>query len=104
MTRAIDKGERRKEIAELISANGPMMATHVRGILFRRGVDLSEATVRAILRQMVVEKAIASAMVESRRSKRIVMYFVEGTPREAIAERVKAFDRSPNGFFAARIF
>ena len=91
-------------VATLVSNRGPMRSEEVRGGLFTLGTVVSEATVRKMLRLLVESGRLESKEMPSKRSKVVVLYFAPGTTFEAIAAKVRGFDRVPSGFSVGRSF
>lgn len=88
----------KKMAIEILTEEGPLRSEEVRRAFFRRGKDLSEPTVRKLLHLMVEEGAVESREFSSKRSKRTVLYFMQGVSEERLAEKVRTFDRLPSGF------
>lgn len=83
---------------QILKDEGPLRSEEVRGAFFRRGKTMSEPTARKVLHAMVEEGQISSRELVSKRSRRIVLYFLHGTTTEALEAKVRAFDRAPSGF------
>jgi hypothetical protein len=83
---------------QILRDEGPLRSEEVRGAFFRRGKTMSEPTARKVLHAMVEEGQIESRELVSKRSRRIVLYFLHGTAAEVLEAKVRAFDRAPSGF------
>lgn len=93
-----------EDVVAILREKGPLRSEEVRGALHVRGTSVSEPTARKALKKLVEDGLISCKEMPSKRSKVVVLYFMPDTTFDAIASKVRDFDRLPSGFSVGRSF